>query len=86
VLDALVSGGFVISDGILGMDDLLDGSVPVYHCAEELRALLDLYIGDEAGREKLAIIGREIASQYTYASCCSEIIRHISSISGKLFS
>ena len=85
VLDALASGGFVVSDDISEMNDLLDNTVPTYHSAEELRALLDVYISDDAGRERLAQKGREIASQYTYASCCNEIIRHISSISGTLF-
>ena len=85
VLDVLASGGFVISDDVLKINDLLDSSVPTYHSAEELRRLLDAYLSDEPGRERLAKRGREIASRFTYASCCSEIIRHISSISGTLF-
>jgi len=85
VLDVLASGGFVISDEVLKINDLLDSSVPTYHSAGELRRLLDAYISDNAGRERLAKRGREIASRFTYTSCCSEIIRHISSISGTLF-
>jgi spore maturation protein CgeB len=85
VLDVLASGGFVVSDYMPGMGDLLDWSVPTYHSAGELRALIDTYISDDAARERLAEKGRKIASQYTYAACCSEIIRHISTLSGKLF-
>ncbi len=85
VLDVLASGGFVISDDMPGMDDFLDCSVPAYHSSGELRALIETYISDDAERERLAEKGRKIALQYTYAACCSEIIRHISTISGKLF-
>ena len=85
ILDVLASGGFVVSDDVPGMDDFLDCSVPTYHSAVELRALINGFISDDAARERLAEKGREIASQYTYAACCKEIIRHISTISGKLF-
>jgi spore maturation protein CgeB len=85
VLDVLASGGFVISDDVPGMNDFLDYSVPTYRSAGELHALINSYIRDDAARERLAEKGREIASQYTYAACCKEIIRHISTLSGKLF-
>jgi spore maturation protein CgeB len=85
VLDVLASGGFVVSDQVLGMNDLLDHSVPTYESREELEKIIDRFIRDDAGREKLAERGRKIAEQYTYAACCGEIIRHINSISGTLF-
>ncbi|PKL51941.1 MAG: hypothetical protein CVV37_03760 [Nitrospira bacterium HGW-Nitrospira-1] len=85
VFDVLAGGGFVISDDVLGMNDLLAGSVPTYHSREELRGIIDVYINNDAGRESLAERGRGIASQFTYTSCCNEIIRHISTISGTLF-
>jgi spore maturation protein CgeB len=85
LLDVLASGGFVVSDDVPGMNNFLDCSVPTYHSAGELRSLLNVYMSDDAARERLAEKGRKIASQYTYAACCSEIIRHISTISGKLF-
>jgi spore maturation protein CgeB len=84
VLDVLASGGFVVSDDVPGMNDFLDFSVPTYHSAGELRALLKAYLSDDAARERLAEKGRKIASQYTYETCCKEIIRHISTIFGKL--
>lgn len=85
ILDVLASGGFVVSDQVLGMNDLLDHSVPTYETREELEKIIDRFIRDDAGREKLAERGRKIAEQYTYAACCGEIIRHINSISGTLF-
>jgi len=85
VLDVLASGSLVISDDVLEMNDIMEDSVPTYHSPEELRRILDSFIGDEALREKITVRGRKIASRYTYAACCREILRHISTISGKLF-
>ena len=55
----LASGGFVVSDDVPGMNDLLDCSVPTYQSAEELRTLIDVYISDDAARERLAEKGQE---------------------------
>lgn len=85
VLDVLASGGFVISDDVPEINNLLDYSVPAYHSPGELRALIETFICDDAERERLAEKGRQIASKYTYAACCREITRHISTLSGKLF-
>jgi len=85
VLDVLASGGFVISDSVLGMDELLDNSVAEYNTPDELRELIDKHMNDDEGRDSLAKRGRRIALKYTYKSSCEKIIRHIESISGKLF-
>ena len=85
ILDVLASGGFVVSDEVLGMNELLDNSVPAYQTPKELRSIVATCISDDAGRERLAAKGREIASQYTYAACCNKIIKHISALSGTLF-
>ena len=85
VLDVLASGGFVVSDDVLGMNDLLENSVPTYRTRAELRTIIDTYINNDAERERLARKGREIALRYTYAACCREILRHISSISATVF-
>jgi len=85
VLDVLASGGSVVSDDVPGMNDLLDNSVYTYQTPEELRYILDACVRDAARREKAGESGREIALQYTFAACCREIIRHISTISGTLF-
>jgi len=85
IFDVLASGGFVVSDDLPGMNDLLDNSVPTYRTPEELRKLLNTYIRADTERERLAGRGREIASRFTYAACCREIIRHISTVSGTLF-
>jgi spore maturation protein CgeB len=84
VLDVLASGGFIISDDVPGMNDLLGNSVAVYRTPEELRELLDFWIRDNSGRERTAEEGRGKALRYTYAAACREILGHIRSISGTL--
>jgi spore maturation protein CgeB len=84
VLDVLASGGFVVSDGVLGMDELLDGSVPAYHDPNDLRLIVEKYLHDDATRAALAENGRRIALQFSYRNICEKIIGHIESISDTL--
>jgi len=84
VLDVLASGGFIISDDVPGMNDLLENSVAVYRNREELPELVDLWIKDDSGREKFSEKGRGIALRQTYEASCREIMGHIRSISGTL--
>lgn len=77
ILDVLASGGFVISDNILGMDELLNKSVVTYNTPVELCGIIEKYLNDDAGRDSLTKRGQEIALRYTYNITCSEIIRHI---------
>lgn len=80
ILDALASGGFVISDRVLGMDELLDNSVVTYETPEDLQQAINHYMLEEKEREMLAQRGREIASGFTYARSCQKIIQHIETI------
>lgn len=84
ILDVLASGGFVVSDDIVGIDELLEGNVATYNSSEELRTLLAKYLYDAPGRDALSAKGRELALQYSFPSACLRIIRHIESISDKL--
>jgi spore maturation protein CgeB len=86
ILDVLASGGFVISDRVKGIGEIFGGSVPVYDTPEELRGLIDRYLQDDAGRERLAAEGRGIALRHTYGGCVGEITGHIASVSDTLFS
>ncbi|MEW6108127.1 MAG: glycosyltransferase [Nitrospirota bacterium] len=85
ILDVLASGGFVISDSVTGMDEMLNNSVVTYNSPEDLRRLIEKYLDDDKGRELISKKGQEIALRYNFRSACSEIIRHIRSISDKLF-
>lgn len=86
ILDILASGGFVISDRVLGLGELLNDNIPVYDTPEELRIMINKYMNDDAGRDLLAEGGRDMALKYTYAVSCMEIIKHIESVSGKFLS
>ncbi len=84
IFDVLASGGFVISDRVLGIEEFFGGSVPVYRTPEDLRRLLEEFVDDKSGRDGLSKKGWEITRQYTYMICCMTIIRHIESVSAKL--
>ncbi len=84
ILDVLASGGFVISDRVKGIGELLENSVPVYDSPEELRGLVEKHMNDSSAREHLAGKGQEIARRYSFKSACSAIIRHIESVSATL--
>jgi spore maturation protein CgeB len=86
ILDALASGGFVISDRVKGIGEVFGRSVPVYDSPEELRSIIDRFMRDDAGREELSAEGREIALRYTYGTCVRKITGHIASVSDTLFS
>jgi spore maturation protein CgeB len=85
VIDVLASGGFVVSDDVPEINALLHDSVPTYQTPTELRNIVDAFMKSPSDRELLASRGRKIASRFTYASCCDQIISHINTISGTLF-
>jgi spore maturation protein CgeB len=80
VLDVLASGGFVVSDNVAGMDELLDGSVPAYRDRKDLRRIVERYLRDDASRAALSEKGRQIAFQFSYRSVCEKIIGHVESV------
>jgi spore maturation protein CgeB len=61
--DVLASGGFVISDDVAGIDAEFDGAVVTYGTAPELRALVDRWLADPAGRRERAERGRRAVLQ-----------------------
>ncbi len=84
ILDVLASGGFVISDTVLGMDELLDRSVATYSTPGELSEKIVKYMEDAAARDTMTGRGQKAALGFGYRSVCLEIIRHIASVSDKL--
>ena len=85
ILDVLASGGFVISDWVLGIEEFFDCSVPVYHTPEDLRRLLEEFVDDKSARDDRSRKGRERIKQHTYGRCSMTILGHIKSVSAKLF-
>jgi spore maturation protein CgeB len=86
ILDALASGSFVISDSVKGIGEIFGQSVPVYDTPEELRKMIDRFMRDDAGRERLAAEGQRVALRYIYGACVRKIVGHIASVSDTLFS
>jgi len=80
ILDVLASGGFVVSDSVRGMEEVLDNAVPTYETGEDLQRIVARYLRDDAARESLAARGRAAVLGYTYRAACLKIIKHIESI------
>jgi spore maturation protein CgeB len=80
ILDVLASGGFVVSDGVRGMEELFGNSVAVYHTPGELREIIEYYLRNDLERETLAGKGRAIASRYNFREAGLKIIGHIESV------
>lgn len=86
VLDVLASGGFVISDRVKGIEEIFGRSVPLYDDPGDLRSMIEKYLREDHTRESLAAEGQQIALRFTYADSVKKIMRHIGSVSDKLFS
>ncbi len=86
ILDVLASGGFIVSDRVDGIGEIFGRSVPVYDSPEELRGMIEKFMHDDAGRERLAAEGQAIALRHTYGGCVRKIAGHIASVSDTLFS
>ncbi len=84
ILDVLASGGFVVSDTVSGMDELLAHSVATYRTPEKLSEMIGRYVEDAQARDILTARGQKIALGYSYRAACMEIIRYIESVSDKL--
>jgi GT2 family glycosyltransferase/spore maturation protein CgeB len=73
--DVLASGGFVISDAAVGLEDEFDGAVVSYSDPEQLRRLIDQYLADEPLRRSLSARGREIVlARHTFAHRAERLI------------
>lgn len=81
IFDALASGGFVISDQIEGIEDVLHDSIVTYTDKDDLRQKIDFYMSHPLEREKKAKQGLEIVSKNhtfkTRAKQLSKIMKNI---------
>ena len=75
VFDALGCGALVISNNKLGSEELFEGLLPTYADPQELRSLLDRYLGDDTARSDTANRLREIVlEKHTYAHRADQFI------------
>ena len=79
ILDVFASGGFVISDDIKGLDDLLGEALVTYKSAEELKDLINFYIEYPEERESIITKGQAIAQQFTFSRMVEQILTHFDS-------
>ncbi len=67
VFDAIAAGALVVTNGLQGSFEAFDGLLPVYQTRDELRALLERYLGDEPARLALvARLRRRVEAEHTY--------------------
>jgi len=75
VYDVLASGGFVVSDGVPGMDERFDGGVATFDTGEELIAVVERFLADPAEREARATRGRAaVLARHTFDHRAATII------------
>ena len=78
IYDATASGALVISDYIKEIDDIYQGSVPMYKSKEELNQLLNYYLNNEKERLKKAELAREITlKHFTNKAIAKQILNYI---------
>ncbi|MGB9358641.1 MAG: glycosyltransferase [Acidimicrobiia bacterium] len=75
VFDALACGTLVITNNGLGSDEFFDGVLPAYSTREELRTLLNTYLGDPELRASTAAeLQRMVLADHTYAARAGQFI------------
>lgn len=74
VFDILASGGFVISDRNMGLDDIFGRAAPQYETVEELSSLVDFYLTHPREREELMFEGRKIALAHSYGEWARRLV------------
>ena len=77
VFDILASGGFVISDQMIGLEKIFGKAVPTYTSPQQLRSLINKYLSDEKEREELALKGREISLRYSFDQMAAQVLLSI---------
>ncbi len=77
IFDALASGAFIISDDVMGIDDILPDCVVTYDGTQkDLHEKIDYYLSHPEEREKCAMKGAElVAQEHTFASRVKEFIK-----------
>jgi len=53
VFDALAAGALVVTNGVIGANQIFEGLLPTYTSQSELQSLLDKYLNDEKARRSL---------------------------------
>jgi len=85
VYDALACGAFVVSDRVPGIDEEFDGAVATYESREQLLALVERYLGDEAARAEAGQRGRAaVLARHTFAQRVEVMLAELGPLLGDL--
>ena len=72
ILDGLAAGSLVITDPVVGLDELLN--IPVYKDSQELLALIRNFLADERGRENMIKTASQKLKLFTYEKTVRDIL------------
>lgn len=74
ILDVFASGGFCISDYAKGLDQFMDGAVPVFQNATQLNDLVHHFLAHDDERAELVAKGMAVAQKHTFRARAEKII------------
>lgn len=78
LFDVLASGGVVVSDPVVGLDELLGRFVPTYDDPQRLGRIISELLDDPVRRRQLARDGREhVVAHHSMDLRAREILRHV---------
>ncbi|MBE5924447.1 MAG: hypothetical protein E7271_08275 [Lachnospiraceae bacterium] len=75
IFDALSAGAFIISDNVVGIDEVLEGNVVTYDTTDDLSKKIDYYMEHDGERKEKALAGQKIVREkHTFANRVNDII------------
>lgn len=85
VFDATAAGALVLTNCTGGVAEQFGGRLPSFSTPEELRALVDRYLGDDAARERLAAEMRaEVLARHDYRHRASTLVEALAAVRSTL--
>ncbi len=78
VFDAIAAGALPLTNGALGSQEIFGGVLPVYSTSQELRLLLETYLGHEEQRKsKVAQLQQIVMDRHTYEHRARDAILYL---------
>nr|WP_319374357.1 glycosyltransferase [uncultured Methanobacterium sp.] len=78
LFDGLACGAFIISDKVLGVEDVFGDSLVIYEDPSELKTLLNNYLNNNTKRDEKSEVNKEITvNQFTYGKRVENISKII---------
>ena len=80
ILDVMASGGVVLSDTLVGAQEIFGNALLTYSTPKELNRILENLFQDDDYHEQLRKAGLRIAESYSFRAVARKIVRHMASI------